>query len=122
MSEAHRYAIPALILTIPMAILIPSLVFEIVIVEEFLTSIFTTNGYDLNPLGRMFIYGGLLALPAALGLALYPMLKKGPDGRRRVFALNLVAAVLAFSLVAPILYGFGEEIYRCEILEIPNCD
>jgi hypothetical protein len=38
---------------------------------------------------------------------------------KKVFlALGIVVALLALIL----LIGIGEEVYRCEILKIPNCD
>lgn len=34
----------------------------------------------------------------------------------------LAGCILIGILVLVLLIGFGEEIYRCEILNIPNCD
>lgn len=63
----------------------------------------------------------LLGLIGAV-IAAWPMFCKQGNGRRVFYPLNaLIALILlaGFVLVGTVL---GEEIYRCEILQIPNCD
>lgn len=64
----------------------------------------------------------LLPIPAGALVALQPVLRRGPDGRRRWPAINLGLAALMLGAFGLIAAGLGEEIYRCEIQRIPNCD
>lgn len=54
-------------------------------------------------------------------VAARPLLRKA-DGTRRFYAVNAVfAAFLCLAFV--VLSGaLGTEIYRCDVLKIPNCD
>jgi hypothetical protein len=53
-----------------------------------------------NPLGRIVIYGGLLLLPVAFALNLQPMLKKeGPEGKRRLYAINMIVGAAILLLI-----------------------
>jgi len=45
-------------------------------------------------LGRIVIYGGLLLLPLAFVLNLRPMWRKqGPEGKRRLYLINLIVGI-----------------------------
>ena len=72
-------------------------------------------------LGRIVIYGGLLLLPIAFVLNLRPMLKReGPEGKRRLYTINLIVGAAILLLI---IFTWGglilEEIYclrgiRCD--------
>jgi hypothetical protein len=50
------------------------------------------------------------------------MFQKGSNEKRRIYVVNLIlgaALLLIFVLIAG---GLLEEIYRCDVLRIPNCD
>lgn len=64
----------------------------------------------------------LLMMPFGAFVALRPVLRRGEDGRRRFVLFNTVAATLLLLNFAALAIGLGSEIYRCEILRIPNCD
>jgi hypothetical protein len=54
-------------------------------------------------------------------IAARPMLLGDADGRRRFYLLNgIMAALLLLVFVA--LSGLWVEVYRCEVLQIQNCD
>lgn len=60
----------------------------------------------------------LLALVFVGGVvSFYPVVKN-----RRLMILNILVAItfISFSVMAG--YGLGKDIYRCDILQIPNCD
>lgn len=60
--------------------------------------------------------------PVGAFIAIRPILRKSADGARRFYVVNgLVAAllVIAFGVLA---VGLGLEIYRCDVLQVPNCD
>ncbi|MEN9557834.1 MAG: hypothetical protein RL141_203 [Candidatus Parcubacteria bacterium] len=77
----------------------------------------------LRPMGQTTGYEQvlvltLIALVGAGGVvALLPLLKD-----KRLYIVNAIVGVvlIAFSLFAG--YGLGVDVYRCDILNIPNCD
>jgi hypothetical protein len=64
----------------------------------------------------------LLLLPLGAYIALSPMLRRGADGTRRFYLLNSAIAALLLIAFAVISIALGSEIYRCDVLKIPNCD
>jgi len=64
----------------------------------------------------------LLCLPAGAFVALRPMLGRGPDGRRRIYFVNGLLAAFLIVVFLTISIALGSEIYRCDVLQIPNCD
>jgi len=91
---------------------------DVAVVRDLLT----LDGDRPNVLGWSVIVGGLLLLPVAFVITLLPMLRKGPNRKRRVYAVNLLVCAVIAIPAATTLYGIGEEVYRCEIRGIPNCD
>lgn len=77
----------------------------------------------LRPLGQTVNYEHLLVLVliALVGVggivALLPILKE-----RRVYIVNAIVGVafIAFAFFGG--YGLGYDFYKCDILQIPNCD
>ncbi len=77
----------------------------------------------LRPLGATTNYEQILvlALIALVGVgglvALLPILKE-----RRVYVVNAVVGIafVAFALFGG--YGLGYDFYKCDVLQIPNCD
>ena len=64
----------------------------------------------------------LLLFPAGAFVALRPMSRKAGGGVRRWHALNAAIAALLLAGFATLTVAVGEEIYRCDVLRIPNCD
>ena len=118
LAHHHRSALVGLLLFLPIGILFASVWLDIAVVRDLLTA----DGDRPNVLGLTMILGGLLLLPIAFVVTLWPMMRKGPNRKRRVYAVNLlVCAVISIPMTATLL-SIGEEIYRCEIRGIPNCD
>lgn len=77
----------------------------------------------LRPLGQttsyeQFIVLALIALVGVGGIvALLPMLRD-----KRLYIVNAIigAALIGFAIFAG--YGLSVDVYRCDILKIPNCD
>jgi hypothetical protein len=113
----------SLFLSLPLGLTYVVLLFNIEPLAKLLNDWFTLEGRqgEINMLGRIVIYGGLLALPVAFALNLQSMLKRvGPEGRRRLHALNLIVGTLILLLI---VFTWGglivEEIYclrgiRCD--------
>lgn len=72
-----------------------------------------------SPLEPVLLGVSLLLLPVGALVALRPVWRTA--GRPRHVANWLIAVVL-LGLFAAISVGIGEEVYRCEVLQIPNCD
>lgn len=61
-------------------------------------------------------------LPVGAFIAARPMLRAGLTGRRRFHVLNGFVAALLLAAFAALTVVLGSEIYRCDVLQIPNCD
>jgi hypothetical protein len=72
---------------------------------------------------HILLYFLLFVLPViGAGIASYPMLRRGKNGKRRLYLLNAIITVilLAGSIILSIV--LGAEIYECDVLRIPHCD
>jgi hypothetical protein len=124
-SKPARAAIASFILALPLGLTYVALMFNIEPLARVLNNLFTVDGeqggMQINMLGRIVIFGGLLLLPVAFALNLQPMLKRqGPERKIRLYPLNLI---IGTSLLILILFTWGglllEEIYclqgiRCD--------
>jgi hypothetical protein len=115
LANPRSAAITSLILSLPLGLTFVAFMFDIEPLVKSLNNLFTIKGQpgDINMLGRIVFYGGLLLLPLAFVLNLRPMLKReGPEGKRRLYALNLLVAA---ALLLPITFTWGglilQEIY-----------
>ena len=118
-------AILSFILALPLGLIFVVLMFNIQPLANLLFNLFTIEGPPgemyLNTLGRIVIYGGLLLLPVAFALNLQSILKReGPQGKRSLYAINLIVGIAILLLI---IFTWGglilEEIYclrgiRCD--------
>jgi len=75
-----------------------------------------------SPFEYVLLVVVLLLLPVGAFIAVRPMFQKGTDGKRKFYLVNiLLAAILVTGFVA-LSIGLGSDIYRCDVLLIPNCD
>lgn len=122
-SKPVSAAIISFILILPLGLTFVAFMFDLEPFIKPLNDLFTIEGQpgDINMLGRIVIYGGLLLLPVAFALNLQPMLKReGPGGKRRLYAINLIVGTI-ISLLIILTWGglILEEIYclrgiRCD--------
>ena len=116
-------AITSLILSLPLGLTFVAFMFDIEPLVKPLNDLFTIEGQQgqINTLGRIVIYGGLLLLPLAFALNLQPMFKReGPEGKRSLYTINLI---IGAAILLLIIFTWGglllEEIYclrglRCD--------
>ena len=114
-------AITSFIFSLPLGLTFVAFMFDIEPLVKPLNNLFTIDGQQINNLGRIVIFGGLLLLPIAFVLNLRPMLKReGPERKRRVYAINLIVGAAILLLI---IFTWGglivEEIYclrgiRCD--------
>lgn len=70
-------------------------------------------GEHTSPAELFLLATSLLLMPVGAYVAL----------RKRTFYLaNIAAAILLLAVFTTLSLVLGEEIYRCEILQLPNCD
>jgi hypothetical protein len=118
LARHRRFALAGFLLFLPIGILLPAIWLDVAVVRDLLAP----DGGRPNVLGLAVIVGALLLLPVAFVVTLLPMLQKGPNRKRQLYAVNLLLCAVISAPMAITLYGIGEEIYRCEVRGIPNCD
>jgi len=64
----------------------------------------------------------LLLLPVGGFIAVRPMFQKGADGKRKFYPVNIILAAILVTGFVALSIGLGSDIYRCDVLHIPNCD
>ena len=64
----------------------------------------------------------LILMPVGAFLAARPMREIGANGKRRFYAVNAVLATLLCIMFVVLSVALGSDIYRCDVLRIPNCD
>jgi hypothetical protein len=120
LTHPRSAAITSFILALPLGLLMLILFSDIERLIEPVESALTVDGVP-NLLGRIVLFGGMLLLPVAFVLNLQPMLKKeGSEGKRRLYALNLIVGAIILFLIT-VTWGalLVEEIYclrgiRCD--------
>ena len=114
-------AITSFIFSLPLGLTFVAFMFDIEPLVKPLNNLFTIDGQQINNLGRIVIFGGLLLLPLAFVLNLRSLLRKeGPEGKRRLYALNLIVGAAILLLITFTWGGLIlEEIY---CLQGVRCD
>ena len=79
-------------------------------------------GIHTSPVEYVLLLFVCLLLPVGAFVAIQPMLRKGVDGKRKLYLVNRILATPLLMVFALISLAWGSEIYRCEILQIVNCD
>ena len=72
-----------------------------------------------SPLEHVLLAVSLLLLPVGAFVALRPIWR---TGRPSTHVANWLVAAVLVGLFGALSVGIGEEVYRCEVLQIPNCD
>ena len=73
---------------------------------------------------REYVLLGVVLLLILVGaiVAARPMLRRSANGERRFYPINAAVAALLCLAFLTLALGLGSEIYRCDVLGIPNCD
>lgn len=79
-------------------------------------------GIHTSPREYVLLAVVLLLIPMGAFLAARPMLYPGKGARLRFYAVNAVLAALLCAIFVFVVVGLGSEIYRCDVLGVPNCD
>jgi hypothetical protein len=79
-------------------------------------------GAHTSTLEYVLLPAVLLLLPVGAFIALRPMLRREAGAGRKLYPVNCALAALLLGGFVLISLAWGAEIYRCDILQIPNCD
>jgi hypothetical protein len=114
---------PNLAALIGFLLLLPFLTLNAIVgsrVEPFFTLI--RPGPHTGPLEYAVLAFVLVLIPVGAYIAVRPVLNKGADGKRKFYLVNMVLAALLVVIFVALVVALGDEIYRCDVLQIPNCD
>lgn len=64
----------------------------------------------------------LLLILVGAAVAARPIVRRNANGDRRFYPVNAAVAVLLGMAFVVLSLGLGADIYRCDVLDIPNCD
>lgn len=117
MSRAHASALAGLALALPMGLLFLAAWIGLGPLGEWLRSVLTVDGIQPSPVGHVYMLGGLVLLIPAFAIAAWPIVR-----RREVPVANVAALVVIGGLIIATWGGLADEVVRCEVLGIPNCD
>lgn len=79
-------------------------------------------GIHTSPREYVLLFIVLLLILVGAVVAAHPMLRRGDDGQRRFYPVNAALAALLCLVFVVLSVGLGSDIYRCDVLGIPNCD
>lgn len=120
-SNPKSAALLSLLLTLPLILLNTIAINRI---EPFFTifQINTGGNFGDHPLGHSAALVALLLLPCGALISLRPLLQTGGGGKRAFYLVNIFLSMLLLAAFVLITGALIEEIYRCNVLQIPNCD
>ncbi|RZS67854.1 hypothetical protein EV187_0276 [Agromyces ramosus] len=106
-----------------LAFAVPFLLLNAVValrVEPYLSVI--RPGVHTGPMEIPLLAVVLFLLPVGAVVALRPLRSADVDGRRSVPIVNVLVALALVSAFLVIGIALGEEIVRCDVLDVPRCD
>jgi len=100
LANSRSAAIISFILCLPLAVPYVIFMYDLEPLIGPLNNLLTVDGQQINNLGRIVIFGGLLLLPVAFTLNLQPMLIRAePEQKRTLHAINLILGAAILLLV-----------------------
>lgn len=89
-------------------------------IEPFISLIRPDTHTSLLEYVLLFIV--LFLLPVGAFIAIGPMCLKKAGAKRSFYLVNFTLAAVLLAAFVFISFGLGSDIYRCDVLQIPNCD
>lgn len=83
---------------------------------------FIRPGLHTSAFEYMLLFVVIGCLPVGAFIAARPIFERGADGKRRIYLLNGILAAFMLVVFVMLSAGLGADIYRCDVLQIPNCD
>jgi hypothetical protein len=93
-------------------------------IEPFFTIFKVNTGGNFwdHPVGHISLIVALLLLPTGAIISTRPLFQKGANGQRKFHLINVLLAASMLALFVLISVALLSEVYRCNVLLIPNCD
>jgi hypothetical protein len=79
-------------------------------------------GIHTGPFEYLLLFIVLFLIPLGSFIAIRPLFQKGAEGKQKFYLVNVLLAALLLIAFVILSIGLGSEIYRCDVLQIPNCD
>jgi hypothetical protein len=79
-------------------------------------------GTHTGPYEYPLLFFVLLLIPVGSFISIRPMFQQGAEGKRKFYLVNVLLAALLLIVFVTLSVALGSEIFRCNILQIPNCD
>ena len=79
-------------------------------------------GLHTSPFEYILLVIVLLLIPVGSFIAIRPLFQRRAEGKRIFYLVNIILAALLLIAFIMISVGLGSDIYRCDVLQIPNCD
>ena len=83
---------------------------------------FIRPGLNTSPFEYGLLAVVLGCMPVGAFIAARPIFEKSAHPHRRVYLVNGVTAAFLLVVFVILTATLGNEIYRCDVLGIPNCD
>ncbi len=79
-------------------------------------------GLHTSPFEYILLVIVLLLIPVGSFIAIRPLFQRRAEGKRIFYLVNIILAALLLIAFIMISVGLGSDIYRCDVLQILNCD
>jgi hypothetical protein len=112
----HGAAVTGALLAVPF--IITNLIVSLRI-EPFYALLETIPAVRNSPVFPLLL---LFLFPVGAFIAMRPMIQKETQGQRTFYPVNILIAVILLVTFFILFSALGNELYRCEVLKIPNCD
>lgn len=91
-------------------------------IDYLFRNVFSLNGFNTNPLGHLVFLAAILLIPLGSVVAMRPLFKSDSLGKRSFHIVNFLVGTLSLLLFVLIAGALVQEVYRCDVLLIANCD
>lgn len=79
-------------------------------------------GIHTGPYEYPLLFIVLLLIPVGSFITIRPIFQKGTQGTRKFYLVNVLLAAFLLIVFIMLSIGLGSDFYRCDVLQIPNCD
>jgi hypothetical protein len=114
--------------TISLLLFLPFFVLNLLVgrdnetIDRLFHSVFSLDGLRTNPLGHLIAISSILLIPVGSAIALRSAARKRPDDKRWFNVVNLILGSVTLLFFVVVTSALIMEVYRCDVLLIPNCD
>lgn len=122
MTQPNRAALTSVLLFLPFFVLNLLVGRDIALIDTLFRSVFSLDGFRTNPLGHIVFLAVILMIPVGSVIALRSAVQQRPGETRKVYVVNLILGAVTLLFFVVLASALIMEVYRCDVLLIPNCD